>query len=54
MPCKTCLQAHVDKESLDKPVHPYSLIKAYTVSILQNVYMERKDPDDTLGMGRMI
>ena len=56
---KTCLQAYADSEDPDQPAHARSLIRIFTVRwqnhwIIQNVWMNGKDPDDTLRMRRMI
>ena len=52
------LRACADNRGPDQPAHPRSLIRALTASlqnhwILQNVWMESKDPDDTLRMRMM-
>ena len=56
---KMCLWEYADSAGPDQTAHPHSLIRAFTVRfqnhwILQNVWMESKDPDDTLCMHRMI
>ena len=56
---KPCLRAHADSEGPDKPAHPRSLIRAFTVRlqnywIPQNVRMKSKGPDDILRMRMMM
>ena len=56
-PCHTkiCLRAYADSDGPDKPAHPRSLIRVFTVCkqshwILYNVWMKSEGPDDTLCM----